>query len=94
MSKLIIEFQSVNYNPLQGDGLGQILKYYYPSQPFYLLYYKQEDEKEYKQILVSTPQLKLFLEEYGYQTNDIHTLVHLGLSSPNMKLNKNLKITD
>ena len=90
MSKLIITFQSVNYDPLQGDALGQSLKYYYPSQPIYFLYYKQEDEKVFKQILVSTPQLKLFLEQYGYESNDSNTLVHLGLSSPNIKLNKNL----
>lgn len=90
MSKLIIEFQSANCVPRYGGASHQSFNYYYPSQPFYFLYYKQEDEKEYKQILVSTRQLKLFLEQCGYETNDIHTLVHLGLSSPNIKLNNNL----
>lgn len=90
MSNLIIEFQSADWDPRYGCASHQSFNYYYPSQPFYFLYYKQEDEKEFKQILVSTPQLKLFLEQYGYETNDIHTLVHLGLSNPNIKLNKNL----
>lgn len=45
----------------------------------WLLYYKQENDKYFNKISVTYEQLKLFLEIYGYETNDILELKNLVL---------------
>lgn len=52
------------------------------------LYYKTEDEKYFHEISLSYDKLKLFLEQYGYETNNIEKLKKFGINTDNMKLNK------
>ena len=55
------------------------------------LYYKQENEPYFNKIYVTYEKLKLFLETYGYETNDILELKHFGIDIKNIKHNRNLK---
>jgi hypothetical protein len=52
---------------------------------------KQENEFEFNEIILNYETLKLFLEKYGLETNDILTLHNFGLNVGNIKHNKNLK---
>jgi hypothetical protein len=61
------------------------------SPPQWWLYYKQENEPHFNKISVTYEQLKLFLEMYGYETNDILELKKFGLDIKNVKHNINLK---
>jgi len=59
--------------------------------PVWCLYYKQERDVEFKCIYVTREQLKLFLEKYGYETNDILELKKMGIDTTNIQHNRNLK---
>ena len=59
--------------------------------PKWWLYYKQENEKQFNSISVTYEKLKLFLETYGYETNDILELQKFGIDVKNIKHNRNLK---
>lgn len=59
--------------------------------PQWWLYYKQENEKYFNRISVTFEKLKLFLETYGYETNDILELKKFGIDTTNIKHNINLK---
>ena len=61
------------------------------SPPQWWLYYKQENEPQFNKISVTFEQLKLFLEMYGYETNDILELKKFGVDIKNIKHNTNLK---
>jgi hypothetical protein len=61
------------------------------SPPQWWLYYKQENEPHFNKISVTYEQLKLFLEMYGYETNDIIELKKFGVDVKNVKHNRNLK---
>lgn len=61
------------------------------SPPQWWLYYKQENEPHFNKISVTYEQLKLFLEMYGYETNDILELTKFGVDIKNVKHNINLK---
>ena len=54
------------------------------------MYYKQENEFNFNKISVTYEQLKLFLETYGYETNDILELKKFGIITKNIKHNRNL----
>lgn len=54
-----------------------------PSQWWF--YYKQENEQNFKKISVIYENLKLFLETYGYETNDILELNKFGINTKNIK---------
>ena len=58
--------------------------------PQWWLYYKQEDELYFHTISVTYEKLKLFLEIYGYETNDILELSRFGIDTKNIKHNKKL----
>ena len=59
--------------------------------PKWWLYYKTENELHFNKISVTYQQLKLFLEIYGYETNNIVELTKFGIDIKNIKQNKNLK---
>lgn len=61
----------------------------YPPQ--WWLNYKHENEQHFNSISVTYEKLKLFLETYGYETNDILELKKFGIDVKNIKHNKNLK---
>ena len=61
----------------------------YPPQ--WWLYYKQENELNFKKISVTKSQLIAFLETYGYETNDLLLLKEFGVDTTNIKQNNNLK---
>jgi len=61
------------------------------SPPQWWLYYRQENEFNFKKISVSQPQLITFLETYGYETNNLALLKKYGVDISNIKENKNLK---
>lgn len=55
------------------------------------LYYKIENEPHFNKISVTYQQLKIFLETYGYETNDILELNKFGIDTKTIKHNRNLK---
>jgi len=55
------------------------------------LYYKTENEIYFNKISVNYEQLKIFLETYGYETNDILELNKFGIDTKHIKQNRNLK---
>ena len=61
----------------------------YPPQ--WWLYYKQENEQNFNKISITYEKLKLFLETYGYETNDILELKNFGIDIKDIKHNINLK---
>lgn len=61
------------------------------NSPQWWLYYKQENEQYFNKIYVNYEQLKLFLETYGYETNDILELNEFGIDTKKIKHNRNLK---
>lgn len=73
---IIVEFESESINPT--------------NPPKIWLKYKQENETDFKKILVSYEQLKLFLETYGYETNSISELQKLNINVNGIIYNKNL----
>jgi hypothetical protein len=62
----------------------------YPPQ--WWLYYRQENEVNFKKISVTQSQLISFLETYGYETNDLTLLKQFGVNTINIKQNNNLKL--
>ena len=54
------------------------------------LYYKNDDEPYFNKILLTYPQLKLFLETYGHESNNLLELQRFGIDITNIKYNKNL----
>lgn len=58
--------------------------------PKWWLYYKQENELYFNKISVTYTQLKLFLEKYGYETNNILELTKFGVNIKNIKQNSNI----
>lgn len=61
------------------------------SPPKWWLYYKEENELNFNKISITYEQLKLFLQTYGYETNDILELEKFGVDVSNIKHNKNLR---
>ena len=61
----------------------------YPPQ--WWLYYKQENEPYFNKISITYEKLILFLETYGYETNDILELKNFGINIKDIKHNRNLK---
>lgn len=57
----------------------------------YWLYYKDDYEQHFNKISVTYEQLKLFLETYGYETNDILELQKFGVNTKNIKHNIKLR---
>jgi hypothetical protein len=55
------------------------------------LWYKEEDEVYFNTLLLTFTQLKLFLEKYGYETNDIELLNKFGICTKNIQHNPSLK---
>ena len=55
--------------------------------PLWWLYYKEDNELNFNMICLPYDKLKLFLEHYGYETNDIYALNYFGISIKNMKQN-------
>lgn len=62
------------------------------SPPQWWLYYKQENEQYFNKISITYEKLKLFLETYGYESNDILELKNFGIDIKNIKHNINLKL--
>lgn len=62
------------------------------SPPQWWLYYKNEDELYFNKISVTYNQLVLFLEIYGYETNDILQLKKFGVNTQNIKHNSEIKL--
>lgn len=58
--------------------------------PQWWIYYKNEDEPHFNKICVTYEKLKLFLEKYGYETNDILELKKFGIDTKDIKHNRNL----
>jgi hypothetical protein len=59
-----------------------------PSQ--WWLGYKQEDEVNFHWMSVTYDKLKLFIQKYGYETNDILELRKFGIDTTYIKHNRNL----
>lgn len=57
------------------------------SPPQWLLWYKEDNELYFNKIILTYDKLKLFLEQYGYETNNIHLLSNFGISIKNIKQN-------
>jgi len=76
MQQMIIEFEP-----------NMILASYPPQ---WWLYYKLKNEHSFKKMSVTYLQLKMFLENYGYETNDILELKKFGIDTTNIKHNRNL----
>ena len=55
------------------------------SPPQWWLYYKEENDLKFKQMSVTYEQLKLFLETYGYESNNILELHKFGIDITNIK---------
>lgn len=55
------------------------------------LYYKEDNEKQFNKNSVTYKTLKLFLETYSYETNDILELNKFGIDTKNIKHNRHLK---
>ena len=77
MSKMIIQFEPNRRILLS-------------SPPMWWLGYKQEDEVEFHWRCVTYDKLKLFLQKYGYETNDILELRKFGINTTYIKHNSNL----
>jgi hypothetical protein len=60
------------------------------SSPQWWLYYRQENEQYFNKISVNYEQLKLFLETYGYEINDILKLKKFSIDTKNITHNRYL----
>lgn len=58
--------------------------------PLWFLYYKEDNELNFNMICLPYDKLKLFLEQYGYETNDEYALYQFGISIKNIKQNSKL----
>jgi hypothetical protein len=58
--------------------------------PLWTLYYKDETEFYFNEIHLTYERLKLFLEKYGYETNNLDLLINFGIETKNIKENKKL----
>ena len=58
--------------------------------PQWTLYYKNEDEVYFHEINLTYVELKKFLEEYAYETNNIKELMNFGISIEKIKENSKL----
>ena len=58
--------------------------------PKWWLYYKDDNDLYFEKIALTYDKLKLFLEYYGYETNNIHELNKFGISVKDMKHNYKL----
>jgi hypothetical protein len=56
----------------------------------WLIYYKQDNDIYFNEMYLTYDKLKLFLEQYGYETNDIYLLKEFGISVKNIKQNSKL----
>jgi hypothetical protein len=61
------------------------------SPPQWWLYYKQENDQYFNKISITYDKLKLFLETYGYATDNILELKQFGIDTQNITHNTNLK---
>jgi hypothetical protein len=61
------------------------------SHLMWFIHYKEENELIFKKISVDYHTLKLLLEHFGYETNDIDELKKFGVSIKNIKYNSNLR---
>ena len=61
----------------------------YPPQ--FWLYYKTENEMHFNKISLTYELLKIFLETYGYETNNILEFNKFGVDTKHIKYNINLK---
>jgi len=59
--------------------------------PQWWLYYKNDYDKHFNKISVTREVLKLFLETYGYETNDILELKRFGVNTSYIISNPSLK---
>ena len=58
--------------------------------PKWWLYYKNDNDLYFEKIDLTYDKLKLFLEYYGYETNNIHELNKFGISVKYIKHNPKL----
>lgn len=58
--------------------------------PLWTLYYKDDNEVYFNEIRLTYETLKLFLEKYGYETNNLDLLINFGVETKNIKENKKL----
>ena len=55
--------------------------------PKWWLYYKEDHEVYFHKISITKEKLILFLEKYGYETNDLMRLKKFGVDVSNIKQN-------
>lgn len=58
--------------------------------PKYNVYYKMENEFEFKKLVMTYTQLINFLNIYGIETNNINELIKFGVDVANIKVNSKL----
>lgn len=54
------------------------------------LYYKDDNEVYFNEIRLTYETLKLFLEKYGYETNNLDLLINFGIKTKNIKETKKM----
>lgn len=57
------------------------------SPPKWRVFYKEEYEQSFREMIMGYNELKKFLETYGYETNDIFELKKFGIETKNIKQN-------
>jgi len=64
----------------------------FPALPpqWWLIYYKEDNELSFNMIRLPHHKLNLFLQQYGYQANNINALINYGFSDKNIKHKYNL----
>lgn len=86
---MIVEFHP--YKKLDHMSFPEKCEYLTPIQKsHWILYYKDDDAKNYNTIILTYDELKLFLEIFGYQTNSLIELQLFGIRTENIIENKNL----
>lgn len=60
------------------------------SPPQWWVYYREEYKTTFRKMALNFEQLKLFLETYGYETNDILELKQFGIETKQIKQNPKL----
>ena len=58
--------------------------------PVWKLYYRDDNELYYNEMLITKTKLILFLETFGYETNNILLLQEFGVNTQNINENKKL----